>query len=170
MRSSKREKKIRNYVIARDGTICCYCVKELPYDEITMEHIVPDSKRGTFNTTNLTVSCGPCNHRRGSKNFFKYCRKFKWSEKKLEKYRKLYFSNLKIKILNIAKEEFLINKIEVPRDIIRQACDILKIKNVYFTEYEHLYNFEIDFEKPTDRKQIKYCFERLIKIIESESI
>lgn len=170
MRTSQRERKIRNYVIARDGTSCCYCGKELSYDEITMEHIVPDSKRGTFNTTNLTVSCGPCNNKRGNTSFFKYCKKFNWSEEKLDKYRRLYFSNLKIKVLNIAKEELIRSKTEVPSDLITQACNVLKIKNVYFTEYEHLYNFEMDFGEPADRKQIKYCFEQLIKIIESESI
>lgn len=170
MRTSKRERKIRNYVIARDGTACCYCGADLSYDKITMEHIVPDSKRGTFNTTNLTVSCRPCNNKRGNVSFFKYCKKFNWSKEKLEKYRKLYFSNLKIKILNIAKEELMRSKTEVPDDLITEACSLLKIKNVYFSEYEHLYNFEMNFGEPASRKQIKYCFEELIKIIESESI
>ena len=76
----KREKRIREYVINRDGSLCCYCDKVLTQENVTMEHIVPDSKRGTFNTTNLTVSCAECNNRRGNKPFFEYCKRFDWSD------------------------------------------------------------------------------------------
>ena len=80
----KRQKRIKEYVINRDGMICCYCDKVLTPETVTMEHIVPDSKRGTFNTTNLTVSCSDCNNRRGNKPFFEYCKKFHFPEDKLE--------------------------------------------------------------------------------------
>jgi 5-methylcytosine-specific restriction endonuclease McrA len=81
----KRQKRIKDYVINRDGMICCYCDQVLTPETVTMEHIVPDSRRGTYNTTNLTVSCSLHNNQRGNKPFFEYCKKFNWSTDKLEK-------------------------------------------------------------------------------------
>ena len=78
----KRQKRIREFVINRDGSICCYCDKVLLREEITLDHIVPDSCRGTFNTTNLTVSCAKCNNRRGNKPFFDYCKQFNFGDYK----------------------------------------------------------------------------------------
>jgi hypothetical protein len=174
MLERKRQRRIRDYVIERDGAICCYCDEVLTPQTITLEHIVPDSKRGTFNTTNLTVSCSSCNNRRGNKPFFDYCKKFNFSLEKLDKYKRLYFNNLRIKVLNIAKEECLPkladnNSQTVPLLIIKRACKLLKIKNMDFSDYEKLYQFEIKFEELADKKRIKFCFEQLIRIIEADS-
>jgi len=171
----KRQRKIKEYVINRDGMICCYCDRPLTPETVTMEHIVPDSRRGTFNTTNLTVSCSEHNNKRGNKPFFDYCKQFNWSEDKLEKYKKLYFNNLKIKVLNIAKEEFLPKIVNTeaqaqPNTLIEQACKVLKIKGMDFSDYESTYQFEIKFTEMADRKRIKFCFEQLIRIIESDSV
>jgi len=170
----KRQKRIKEYVINRDGMICCYCDKLLTIESITMEHIVPDSRRGTFNTTNLTVSCSEHNNQRGNKPFFEYCKQFNWPERKLDKYKKLYFNNLRIKVLNIAKEECLPKAINqqdqaMPTVIIRQACQLLKIKGMDFSSYENTYQFEIKFSEMSDKKKIKFCFEQLIRIIEADS-
>ncbi len=164
----RRQKRIKEHVINRDGSICCYCDIPLAPEAVTMEHIVPDSRRGTFNTTNLTVSCAACNNRRGNKPFFEYCKQFNFSQDKLEKYKRLYFGNLKIKVLNIAKEECLKSDEETPSNIIHQACHMLKIKNVDFSDYEQTYHFDIKFSEQTDRKKIKFCFEQLIRIIEAD--
>ena len=165
----RRLHRIRECVIERDGLVCCYCEKKLTPETVTMEHIVPDSKRGTYNTTNLTVSCSRCNNKRGNKPFFEYCKQFDFSGEKINRYKNLYYSNLKIKILNIAKEECLVSDEAKPIDLIKQALNILKISNVDFSKYEKTYQFEIEFNKPANRKKIKYCFELLIKIIESEN-
>ncbi len=165
----KRQKRIKEYVINRDGSICCYCDKVLTPETVTMEHIVPDSKRGTFNTTNLTVSCSDCNNRRGNRPFFEYCKKFHFSDDKLQKYKRMYFNNLRIKVLNIAKEECLKDNEVIPTDIIKKACQVLKIKSMDFSDYENTYQFEIKFSELSDRKKIKYCFEQLIRIIEADS-
>lgn len=164
----KRQKRIRDYVINRDGMLCCYCDTVLVPETVTMEHIVPDSKRGTFNTTNLTVSCASCNNKRGCKPFFDYCKKFNFSQEKLDKYKRLYFNNLRIKVLNIAKEECLTQEEHAPSNIIQQACQVLKIKTMDFSDYEKKYTFEIKFDEVSDRKKIKYCFEQLIRIIEAD--
>lgn len=170
LQERNRLKRIRDYVINRDGMLCCYCDKVLTPETVTMEHIVPDSHKGTFNSTNLTVSCGPCNNKRGNKPFFEYCKKYNFPQDKLEKYKRLYFNNLRIKVLNIAKEKCL-KKQEaiVPLEIIHQACKLLKIKKMNFDDYEKAYNFEIKFNDVADHKRIKYCFELLIRIIEADS-
>ena len=165
----KRYKRIREYVINRDGSLCCYCDKVLTSETVTMEHIVPDSKKGTFNTTNLTVSCTECNNRRGNKPFFEYCKQFNWPQEKLDRYRKMYFNNLRIKDLNIAKEECLQESAIVPHTIIDRACKVLKIKSMDFSDYEKVYQFEIKFDELSDRKMIKFTFEQLIRIIEADS-
>ena len=170
----RRQKKIKQYVIDRDGSVCCYCDKILLPEEITMEHIVPDSYRGTFNTTNLTVSCSAHNNQRGNKPFFEYCQQFNWSPDKMDKYKKLYFNNLKIKVLNIAKEECLPSLTNedsqaMPLAVIQKACRILKIKSMDFSEYEKTFQFEISFTDTVDKKKIKFCFEQLIRLIEAES-
>jgi hypothetical protein len=165
----KRQKRIKEHVIIRDGLICCYCGISLTMEAVTMEHIVPDSKRGTFNTTNLTVSCSKCNNRRGNKPFFIYCKQFNFSQKKIDKYKRLYFNNLRIKVLNIAKESCLQDDRVVPNDIINQACQVLRIRGVDFSDYENNHKFEISFNEVCDRKKIKFCFEQLIRIIEADS-
>jgi len=166
-RERDRQKKIKEYVIKRDGLICCYCDKLLTTDNATMEHIVPDSKRGTFNTTNLTVSCYTCNNNRGNEPFFQYIRQFQFDENKMTKYKRMYFNNLKIKILNIAKEEFLKDEQAIPRDLIHNACIVLKIKDIDFSQYEKL--LEIGLGNICNRKRIKFSFEKLIRILEAES-
>jgi hypothetical protein len=166
----KRQKRIREHVINRDGMLCCYCDEVLTAETVTMEHIVPDSKRGTFNTTNLTVSCSECNNRRGNRPFFDYCKQFNFSQEKLSKYRKLYFNNLRIKVLNIAKEECLREDVTSPMTIINQACQVLRIRGMDFSEYEKTYQFEIKFDQPCERRKIKFCFEQLIRIIDADSM
>lgn len=173
-RERKRQRRIKDYVISRDGLLCCYCEQVLEPDAVTMEHIVPDSLRGTFNATNLTVSCAKHNNQRGNKPFFDFCKKFNWSKSKMNKYRMLYYNNLKIKVLNIAKEECLPKfakdgELVSPLSIIQEACNVLKIKGMSFADYEKTYQFEIAFSELSDRKKIKYCFEQLIRLIEAES-
>jgi hypothetical protein len=170
----KRLKKIKEYVINRDGMICCYCDKVLTPETITMEHIVPDSKRGTFNSTNLTIACSEHNNKRGNKNFFDYAKQFYFSPDKIAKYKTLYYNNLKIKVLNIAKEDCLFKAVDeedraIPSVIIQQACQILKIKPVDFKDYESTYQFDIKFGELSERKRIQFCFEQLIRIIEADS-
>lgn len=168
-RERTRRRKIREYVISRDGLICCYCNIILIPENVTLDHIVPESKKGTFNSTNLTVSCHDCNHDRGDIPFFDYCKNFNFSEEKILKYKILYSSNLKIKVLNIAKEECITNDEEIPLILIRKACHILKIKCVDFSDYEKEYQFDIRFSEMSERRKIKFTFEQLIKIIEGDS-
>lgn len=165
--SHKKYKRIKQTVIERDGLICCYCNRKLTLEEVTMEHIVPHCKRGTYNVTNLTVACSSCNNERDNQDFFFYIRKFNWGKKKLWKYKTLYLNNLKIKVLNIAKEECLVSDLAVPYHIINDACQILKIKSIDLKKYES--SFIINYYDMNPRAAIIFSFENLIKVIEKDS-
>lgn len=169
IKKSIRLKKIKQKVIERDGLICCFCNKVLNLNTVTMEHIVPESLRGTFNKTNLTVSCEHCNSARGNQNFFDFCKNYNFSNQKLEKYKKLYFNNLKIKVLNIAKDVCLTSaKSEsvIPSDMINQACNILKIQNLYYNKYI----FDIPLHKLCSKRVVRNSFEKIIKQIDGEIV
>ncbi len=181
LQERERKKRIKKQVIDRDGLICCYCDKTLTLKNVTMEHIVPESKKGTFNSTNLTIACYKCNNRRGNESFFDYIKNLNFDENKLNKYKKMYFNNLRIKILNIAKEECMSKAAQcipskeesqqfVPIELIEQACKILKIKNIDFSDYENKYEFEIKFYDLCEKKKIKFCFEIIIKLLELDSM
>lgn len=164
----KRLKRIRNSVIERDGLICSYCDKELTLDGVTMDHIVPESKRGTYNTTNLTVSCGDCNNKRGDKPFWEFVKQFNFTEVKTIKFKKLYYNNLRIKILNVAKEQCMASEYVVPQDIINEACKVLKIKSINYDEFVDSIT-TISFQGFHTRSEVKFAFETLIKLIETKS-
>jgi|ERR1700722_3088045 len=164
MADSKRKKLIREDVVRRDGLDCCFCGKQLSFRTATLEHIVPVSKKGSFNRSNLTISCEPCNSDRGDKNFFDYLSRFDIPENRILKYRKLYVNNLKIKVLNIAKEKCIADKFEVPLRLIHKACQILRIKPIDFSKIECY--FEIPLDQFIPRYRIKHSFERVIQIIE----
>lgn len=165
MGSRKKYKKIKDYVISRDGFVCCYCGKNLNSNTITMDHINPESNDGEYSKTNLTVSCSDCNNKRGNQSFFEFCKNFNFTKSKIEKYEYLYVCNIKIKILNIAKEEIIIEEFAIPSIIIKQACDVLGFKYIDYT----IYKIDLNFEKSYSKNVIKYYFEQLIKIIERDS-
>ena len=160
----KRKKKIKEQVTKRDGLVCCYCVKSLTLETVTLDHIIPESKQGAFNISNLTVSCTDCNNKRGNQSFFEFCQQFNFSEEKINKYHILYVSTLKIKVLNLAKEEILDTDQAVPKNLIDQACNQLNI-DIYidFSVYESF--LKISLCETYQRRQIKYYFEQIIKII-----
>lgn len=164
MADSKRKKLIREDVVRRDGLDCCFCGKQLSSRTATLEHIVPVSRKGSFNRSNLTISCERCNSDRGDKNFFEYLGKFNIPEDRVLKYRRLYSNNLKIKVLNIAKEKCISDKFEVPLKLIQKACKILRIKPIDFSKIECY--FEIPLDQSIPRREIKHSFERVIQIIE----
>lgn len=51
----------RKNVFIRDGHRCQYCGKELPSNELTIDHVLPRSKGGHFKWENVVSSCLGCN-------------------------------------------------------------------------------------------------------------
>lgn len=162
-----RQKKIRQRVLDRDGYICCYCNQTLIDNLVTLDHIIPDSQDGTFNATNLTIACGPCNFKRADAPFFEYIKQFNFSKEKIKKYKRLCSFNLKIKVLNIAKD-YLINYYEIPQNAIDKACNVLDIPFALYDEFLSELSIQSfkEFQKRTD---IIFAFEQLIHLIEDMS-
>lgn len=67
----KRPQKIlrpnRKNIYSRDDGICSYCGKNLHYSDATIDHIFPRSRGGEDTWDNLTLSCGPCNLKKGNR-------------------------------------------------------------------------------------------------------
>ena len=55
----------RNNIILRDKNQCQYCGKNFPSEQLTLDHILPKSRGGKNNWTNLVASCKKCNQKKG---------------------------------------------------------------------------------------------------------
>lgn len=51
----------------RDGHLCLYCGGEFSARELTRDHIVPLSRHGTDEWTNVVSACRACNHRKADR-------------------------------------------------------------------------------------------------------
>ncbi len=58
-------KRLRIFV--RDGFRCQYCGKKKAAQELTLDHILPRSRRGQSVPENLVAACVSCNTRKGSR-------------------------------------------------------------------------------------------------------
>jgi 5-methylcytosine-specific restriction endonuclease McrA len=61
-RDTHRRKITRRAVFARDNWTCQYCGAR---SNLTVDHVIPRSKGGTSEWTNIVASCAPCNRRKG---------------------------------------------------------------------------------------------------------
>lgn len=67
----RREKRLAIYL--RDGLACVYCGSSIEDGvKLTLDHIVPHSKRGNNKPTNLVTCCHKCNSSRGSRSWRKF--------------------------------------------------------------------------------------------------
>jgi 5-methylcytosine-specific restriction endonuclease McrA len=57
----------RKALIKRDNSICQYCAKKLSGIQITVDHIIPKSKKGSTSFANCVISCHDCNGKKGDK-------------------------------------------------------------------------------------------------------
>lgn len=49
------------------GYKCCYCAKKLPTTDLNLDHVIPRSRGGATDWTNIVTSCIPCNLRKGDR-------------------------------------------------------------------------------------------------------
>lgn len=49
------------------GYRCCYCGKHLPSTDLNLDHVVPRSRGGVTDWSNIVTSCIPCNLRKGNR-------------------------------------------------------------------------------------------------------
>jgi 5-methylcytosine-specific restriction endonuclease McrA len=57
----------RDNIFERDNNTCQYCGRHLTKPNLTLDHIVPQSRGGGDTWENLAVACVPCNVRKGNR-------------------------------------------------------------------------------------------------------
>lgn len=57
----------RQNIFLRDDHMCQYCLKKLPEKRLTIDHVIPLSKGGRHEWTNVVTACSHCNNRKGDK-------------------------------------------------------------------------------------------------------
>ena len=66
-RKASRLKFSRENIYLRDGFTCQYCAIPFPAKQLTLDHVVPASKFGRKDWTNVVTACRDCNHRKGNR-------------------------------------------------------------------------------------------------------
>ncbi len=62
--------EVREYLLHKWGRTCAYCnKKDVP---LQIEHLVPRARGGSDRISNLTLSCGPCNQKKGNQTAAEY--------------------------------------------------------------------------------------------------
>lgn len=63
-----QQKLNKKKTLVQLGFDCCcwWCHKELPLEQLTLDHLIPKSKGGTNSQENLRLACKPCNSKRGN--------------------------------------------------------------------------------------------------------
>ncbi len=56
-----------NFLFRRDQYLCLYCGLEFNSEQLSRDHIVPASRRGTDSWTNVVTACKRCNHRKSNR-------------------------------------------------------------------------------------------------------
>lgn len=54
-------------IYLRDQGRCSYCLQPLSYRKATYDHVIPKSKGGKTNWTNIALACEDCNKRKADK-------------------------------------------------------------------------------------------------------
>ena len=57
----------RQNVFLRDDFTCQYCLGQLPAAQLTFDHVLPKSRGGATDWTNIVTSCAPCNRLKGDR-------------------------------------------------------------------------------------------------------
>jgi len=57
----------RKNILMRDGYQCLYCGRKFPGGELELEHIIPKSRGGKAEWSNLVCACRRCNSRKGDR-------------------------------------------------------------------------------------------------------
>lgn len=61
----------RRHIYLRDRYRCQYCGTTVNEKNATLDHVIPVSKGGKSNWTNLTTACKPCNYSKSNKTNIK---------------------------------------------------------------------------------------------------
>ncbi len=57
----------RKNILLRDRFICQYCWKKFQAGDLTLDHVMPESRNGPASWSNLVACCGPCNRKKANR-------------------------------------------------------------------------------------------------------
>ena len=60
---TKRWEKLYGHTVS---FVCPYCLKVFPLAQGTRDHIIPKSRGGSNDPSNITLSCAECNQEKGA--------------------------------------------------------------------------------------------------------
>lgn len=78
----KNLKSKKSKLANRDGKMCFYCQSKLPFEELTIEHLLNKSHGGNDHDSNLCLACEPCN---STVSNWALTKKMLWRDAKLNK-------------------------------------------------------------------------------------
>lgn len=61
----------RQNIFLRDNHICQYCYTKFSEKKLTIDHVIPLSKGGRHEWTNVVTACSSCNNKKGDKSLEK---------------------------------------------------------------------------------------------------
>lgn len=79
------KKSLRLQVYEKYNQHCAYCGNLIQYDEMKVDHFIPQKIGGTDELSNLMPSCQTCNHYKDAHNIHKFRSIMKNIHKKLQK-------------------------------------------------------------------------------------
>lgn len=71
--TTKKNLSLRKTYFLYERT-CQYCLKEIPFSTATKDHVIPRSKGGKNDSTNIVLACKRCNVAKGSKLNYHNCK------------------------------------------------------------------------------------------------
>lgn len=66
-KSDKKVRFSRHNVFWRDSFVCQYCYLKHPASQLTIDHVLPQSRGGKTSWENVVSACSPCNTKKGNK-------------------------------------------------------------------------------------------------------
>lgn len=60
-------KPTKTGLFRRDQNMCAYCGQQYRSDELSRDHVIPQSHGGPTSWENMVTSCKPCNHLKGDR-------------------------------------------------------------------------------------------------------
>jgi 5-methylcytosine-specific restriction endonuclease McrA len=63
-RNNLQKKKLRLKLAKKYGCCCYICKREVPFESLTIDHIIRVRDGGSWNIDNLRLACSSCNYNR----------------------------------------------------------------------------------------------------------
>jgi len=147
-------KKLRYQVFERDSFTCQYCGRKPPIVILEVDHIIPKSKGGTDEPSNLITSCRDCNRGKSAIVPIEKLKEIKRLEAERQRQREAYDKFIKRKKQKIRKDLAELN------NLWSELCDDQFMLNE--NGLRSLRRFLVFFTKEEIKKAIKIASEEIV--------